>query len=306
MLHSVRRVIQATRSGLRRYPTALLDSTLHAAGLVRTHGHTQRHQHDHFHRMMHGPLAASWLGHGSVLLRHAGKTVLVDPVFSDRIGVSLAGRTIGLGRFDPLPFDPAHLPRVDLVLITHAHFDHLDRPTLRALANPTTTLITARRTAGLIPQGFGEVRELDWNQSVRLDDLHIAAIRPRHWGARTAIDRARGYNSYLLRDPEGRGVLLAGDTAHTDAFDRLGDLDLAVLGIGSYEPWAHAHATPEEAWSMFRSMGARRLLPVHHSTFPLGDEPRHEPIQRLRAASNGLHASIIELPPGRVWPSDAA
>jgi L-ascorbate metabolism protein UlaG (beta-lactamase superfamily) len=199
----------------------------------------------------------------------------------------------------------AGLPPIDLILISHAHFDHLDKPTLRRLASERTTVITARKTAKLIPEGFGEVMELDWDRSLRFRGLSIEAMRPAHWGARTALDRRRGYNSYIVRDNapsrKSHGVLLAGDTAYTDAFARATDLALAVMGIGSYDPWTHAHATPEETWEMFTHTGAPRLLPVHHSTFPLGDEGIDEPMQRLLAAARGKTERVITADQGHVW-----
>ncbi len=249
-------------------------------------------------------LAAVWLGHASVLVRIAGMNVLADPVFAHRIGVSMGKITLGLPRHAPAPVREEHLPPIDLVLISHAHFDHLDKPTLRRLAADRTRLVTARNTASLIPKGFAEVIELDWGCSLRVDGLELSAVRPEHYGARTALDRRRGYNSYVLRDASRRhrgGVLLAGDTARTDAFNGLSDLALAVFGIGSYGNWEHAHATPEEAWSMFRACGAARLLPVHHSTFPMGDEHVDEPMARLLAAAGEERGRVIEAAPGAVW-----
>jgi L-ascorbate metabolism protein UlaG (beta-lactamase superfamily) len=296
----VRKAWRATRSGFRRYPRALVDSALGTLpGLLHHH---ERHAIAKAYRgWERHALAATWLGHGSVLVRHGGKTILVDPVFSHRIGMSIGGRTMGLPRLMPLPLAPMDLPPIDVILITHAHFDHLDRPSLRALGSPKTTLITARRTSSLIPSGFGRIVELDWRQGLQLDGLHVSAIRPRHWGARAGLDRRRGYNSYVLRDRHGQGVLLAGDTAMTDAFDHLRDVTLAALGIGAYEPWANAHATPEEAWEMFNASGAAYLLPVHHSTFELGDEPIAEPMERLNAAASAARARIIEPVPGSIW-----
>ncbi len=295
----IRKAWRATRSGFRRYPRALIDSAIGAIPTL--HEQAAREHETPFRQWETLSLAATWLGHGSVLMRHAGKTILVDPVLSPRIGLSVAGRTMGLPRLIPLTHGIPELPPIDVVLITHAHFDHLDRPTLQALASPKTTLVTARRTQRLIPRGFGRIVELDWRQGLRLGDLHISAIRPRHWGARAAVDRRRGYNSYVLRDRDGRGVLLAGDTAMTDAFDNLRDLSLAALGIGAYEPWAHAHATPEQAWEMFNASGATRLLPVHHSTFELGDEPIAEPMERLNAAARAARQRVIEPIVGAIW-----
>lgn len=291
-----RRMLKATRSGMRRYPRALYESVrfpfvsrprVERPGLLNVESHA---------------LAASWLGHGTVLVRMCGVNVLMDPVFSERIGVSVGGVTIGLSRLRPAPFAPEELPEIDLILVSHAHFDHLDRPTLRRMTSGRTVVVTARRTRRLIPAGFGRIVELDWGQDMVFKGLRIEALRPAHWGARTALDRRRGYNSYVVRESKDRvGVLLTGDTAMTDAFASLDDLTLAVFGIGSYEPWEHAHATPEQVWTMFRASGAGRLLPVHHSTFPMGDEGEGEPMRRLLGAAGEEADRVIVADAGSIW-----
>lgn len=247
------------------------------------------------------PLAAAWLGHATVLLRIGGKTILTDPVLTQRIGPSVGRMKFGLGRLTDLPAHPEHLPPVDIIAISHAHFDHLDKHTLARLAHPQTTIITARHTRRLIPRGFRRVIELNWGREIVVDGLHIGAIQPRHWGARTAWDRHRGYNSYVI-EAEGKRVLYAGDTALTSAFSHLQDIDLAIFGIGSYDPWEAAHATPEQVWSMFNACGGRLLLPVHHSTFKLGDEHRDEPLERLIAIAGEVGLGrIIRCEPGQSW-----
>jgi L-ascorbate metabolism protein UlaG (beta-lactamase superfamily) len=249
-------------------------------------------------------LAAAWIGHASTLLRMGGMTILTDPVLSHRIGMSVGGITLGLSRLIPAPWGPRQLSPVDLILISHAHFDHLDKPTLRRLVHPRTTVVTARRTASLIPDGFGRVIEMDWHDELRFGNMVLSAVRPAHWGARTAFDRRRGYNSYILRTDD-HGVLFAGDTAYTEAFNSVKGMSLAIMGIGSYDPWEHAHATPEQAWSMFTGLGGEHLLPVHHSTFAMGDEPVGEPMQRLLAAAGGMRSRIITPEPGLVWTRSA-
>jgi L-ascorbate metabolism protein UlaG (beta-lactamase superfamily) len=249
-------------------------------------------------------MAALWLGHATVLMRIGGLTVLTDPVLSDRIGMTLGPMTLGPQRIAPLLAAETHLPPIDVILVSHAHFDHLDKPTLRRLARPQTTVITARQTKRLIPGGFGQVFELDWGQWLDFKGVKFGALRPTHWGARAAVDRRRGYNSYIVEEP-GRGpdhrVLFAGDTAMTNAFDHLERVKLAVLGIGAYEPWEHAHATPEQAWSMFRTIGAQHMLPVHHSTFPLGEEGPEEPMRRLLAAAGTESHRIVGQKAGSLW-----
>lgn len=285
----------ATASGLRRYPRDLAESIRDVAR-ARTDGDTAppdlRGLHEH-------ELAAAWLGHASVLLRQGGVTLLVDPVFSRRIGPRLGPLTLGPARRS-CPVDPAALPPIDAILITHAHYDHLDRPTLAALASSRTIVITARGTRRLIPRGFRHVVELDWDDEREVERLGIRAIRPAHWGARAWLDFGRGFNSYVIVS-DARRTIAAGDTARTDAFRGVGPIDLAVFGIGAYDPWQHKHATPEQVWEMFTAAPGARLLPVHHSTFELSDEHRDEPMRRLLAAAGEDRSRIIVIEPGDLW-----
>ena len=244
--------------------------------------------------------AAAWLGHGGVLLRQGGLTILVDPVLSERIGPRVGGRTIGPARLIPSPATIHELPTVDLILITHAHYDHLDRPTLEQLARTQTTVLTARRTRRLIPRGFGNVLELHWDGVIEVGGVRISALRPEHWGSRTALDVARGCNSYLL-ESDDRRTLAPGDTAETGEFASIGSIDLALFGIGAYEPSEHHHATPEQVWQMFCDMPGRVLLPVHHSTFAISGEHVDEPMTRLLAAAGKENHRVASIEPGQIW-----
>ena len=252
-----------------------------------------------------GGVAAVWLGHATILARLAGRWILVDPIFSERAGPWITP-TVQLGpkRHVPAALSLHELPPIDLVLITHAHYDHLDWRSLAVLASPRTEVVTAKHTRGLVPRGFGRVVEAGWGERVEMGPLAVRAIRPRHWGARNLWDRHRGFNSYCVSGADA-SVLFGGDSAHTRAFDRLSDevpeLVLAVLGIGSYEPHEDRHANPEEAWDMFLSSGARQLLPMHHSTFPLGREPAHEPMRRLRAVAAGQWHRVAAARVGELW-----
>ncbi len=291
-----RRAVQAVSSGIRRYPSELWRSVRRAPSRPATEAPWTLPA--DFEAQ---PLAAAWLGHATVLIRVAGRTILTDPVLSDRIGPSVGRIKVGLGRLSDLPARPEHLPPIDIIAISHAHFDHLDKHTLADLAHPRTTVVTAKHTRRLIPRGFRRVIELDWGRSVMVGPVRLGAIRPRHWGARTAWDRHRGYNSYLIEAARHR-LLYAGDTALTAAFNHLRDIDLAIFGIGAYDPWEAAHATPEQVWTMFNACGGRLLLPVHHSTFRLSDEHRDEPLDRLvRAAGARGLSRIIRCGPGETW-----
>lgn len=297
-----RSLTDAIRSGWRRYPRELMASVGPVAGGPARRGLPPRALLKAWRRLeaIEGASAVAWLGHCSVLLRLGGKTILTDPVLAPRIGVTLRGRTVGLSRLVPPALDAHQLPPIDLVLVSHAHFDHLDKPTLRAIAGKDTVVVTAARTRRLIPAGFARVIELDWMEALEVNGLTIAAIRPKHWGARTAWDIHRGYNAYVLQ-PAGAAaptVLFAGDTAFTHAFDDLRGIELAIMGIGAYAPWEHAHATPEQVWRMVTAMRAERLLPVHHSTFDLGEEPAGEPLERLLRAAGPEAERVLALPIG--------
>lgn len=301
------RLAAIVKSGLRRYPPQLVSSIRH---LINP-SFLARPSHDFdvgaFER---SDLAAVWLGHASVLMRVGGTTILTDPVFSDRIGLTMGTVTMGISRVAPVPIPASSLPHIDLVLLSHAHLDHLDRPTLQGIASKKTTVVTAARTTRLVPPGFGRVHELTWGNRLNVCGVELEAVRPAHWGARKAIDRRRGFNSYVITS-ECRRALYAGDTALTNAFDDLGAMDMAVFGIGAYQPWNHHHANPEQVWRMFTAMQSNAgtterkasgvLVPIHHSTFKLSDEPMDEPIARMLAVAGSDAQRVVVRHVGESW-----
>lgn len=232
-------------------------------------------------------LHAAWLGHSSVLLKLDGVTILTDPVFSKTIGLRFAGVTIGLKRLVAPALGADELPRPDILLLSHAHMDHFDLPSLRSLESAGTTVVTAAKTSDLLrPRKYSAVNELAWGESIRKNEMAIRAVEVRHWGARMQRDTWRGYNGYVIETPRHR-VLFAGDTAMTDAFRAVKSsrpIDLAIMPIGAYDPWIHAHCNPEEALAMADHAGAEAIFPVHHKTFELSREGRDEPVERLQAA----------------------
>lgn len=284
----LRRTVRAVKSGFRRYPRAIYTSLA-----VSQNADAPLHLPEILHDLVHHDLAVLWLGHGSVVAQVDDVTIAVDPVLSDRIGMRIKGRTIGISRLIPAPVSPESLIGSDMVLITHAHFDHLDKPTLERMQSDTTVVIVPHRCSRLIPDGFERVIELKAGASITLDSLRITAIEPKHWGARALFDRRRGVNSYLIESDNQR-VLFTGDTAETKAYQGLEPIDLAVFGIGAYDPWDHMHATPEQAWRMFTGINARFMLPIHHSTFDLGEEPNDEPLQRLYEIAGDESELILE------------
>ncbi len=229
-------------------------------------------------------ITAAWLGHSTVLLNFLGTWILTDPALASRIGIRVAGVTLGPRRLSRPALSLRELPPLDLILISHAHMDHLDLGTLRQFPRHTR-VITHRGVSDLLRR-FHQVDELAWGERVEHGGVSIEGIGARHWGARTITDQQRGYGGFLLEKADHR-VLFAGDTAYTTAYRALASRkpDLAILPIGAYDPWIANHASPEEAWSMARDMAAEYVMPVHHSTFRLSREPVDEPMRRLLDAA---------------------
>jgi L-ascorbate metabolism protein UlaG (beta-lactamase superfamily) len=271
-------------------------------------------------------LAATWLGHATVLLRVGTTTILTDPVFSSRVGLGWGFGTLGPARFTRPALTLRELPPIDVVLLSHAHFDHLDRPTLAKLARRSTTVMCASNVRDLVNDlGFGEVIELDVGKSfvrgtgfrpvirnrdesqTRVEnpchEMRITALPVRHWGARIVLDEHRGHCAFLIESPDAR-ILYGGDSAHhTDwrPIGQQGGVDLAILGIGAYDPWIGGHANPEQAWSMAMDAGARCVLPMHHSTFKLSVEPRDDPLRRLLISAGDRAGDVVCRQIGETW-----
>lgn len=235
-------------------------------------------------------VTAAWLGHATVLINFFGIKILTDPALFSRIGIRFPGLTLGPKRLTAPALESHELPKIDIILLSHAHFDHIDMRTLHRF-DRSTKVITAPRTKDLLRwTRLRDVTELRWGERKSIQTsagkIDIIAFRVKHWGARMQRDTYRGYNGYLL-EREGRRVIFAGDTALTDSFGDLrerGRIDLAIMSIGAYNPWIRSHCTPEQAIMMANDAGAQFIMPVHHQTFRLSFEPFREPIERFEAA----------------------
>ena len=249
-------------------------------------------------------LHAAWLGHSTVLLKVDGFTILTDPVFSARIGLNFGPLTIGIKRLVDVAIAVKELPAIDLILLSHAHMDHFDIPSLRQLESGRTTVVTAAHTADLLrPKRYSLVHELRWRDRARVGPAVVTAFEVLHWGARMRSDVHRGYNGYLVEIGDRR-IVFGGDTAYTDCFRTIRSskpVDLAIMPIGAYDPWIRVHCNPEQAWAMAKDAGAEYVLPVHHQTFSLSREAKLEPIDRLLtvAAASADRVCLREI--GQEW-----
>lgn len=234
-------------------------------------------------------ITLAWIGHATVLIHFYGVRILTDPALGSRVGISLGLGTAGPKRYVAPALTRKELPPLDLVLLSHAHMDHMDLPTL-ATFGPETPVITARKTQDVLAGLPLRPQELAWGERTVLrtarGELEIEAFEVKHWGARWPSEVERGYNGYILRR-EGKALIFGGDTARTPLFGELrsrGPFEAAIMPIAAYRPWIWNHCTPEEAVEMANAAGARFLVPVHHQTFKLSEEPLNEPLERLEAA----------------------
>lgn len=243
-------------------------------------------------------ITLAWLGHATVLINFYGVRILTDPVLFPRIGMDVGLGSIGPVRLVHCALSPGELQDIDVVLVSHAHFDHLDTPSLRAVPG-LPAAVMATRTSDLLPRRhYSSVTELRWEESTtvttRRGDVNIRAIEVKHWGARLQRDTYRGYTGFIV-EREGRRLLIGGDTASTPVFTdhrRFGPFEAAIMPIGAYDPWIRNHCTPEQAVAMADAAGARLFVPVHHQSFELSREPFHEPIERTQRALAAEHGRL--------------
>jgi N-acyl-phosphatidylethanolamine-hydrolysing phospholipase D len=233
--------------------------------------------------------SVTWIGHAAVLLRLAGKNMLIDPMFSERASpVPFAGPK----RIAPLPIDVPDLPPIDVVMITHNHYDHLDEPSVRRLAGmPQSSprfLVPLGLKAWFADIGIERVEEMDWWQSVREGSATITFVPVQHWSRRTLTDRDKTLWGGWAIEGEGMRVIDVGDTGYSpdlsDIGQRLGPFDLALIPIGAYAPrWfmRAKHLDAAEAIQVRADLRARRAIGIHWGTFLMADDPPDEAPQVL-------------------------
>jgi L-ascorbate metabolism protein UlaG (beta-lactamase superfamily) len=233
-------------------------------------------------------LSLSCLGHATTLINLHGTVILTDPALLDRVGFEVGERIVGPKRVLPPALHIEELPALDLVLVSHAHPDHMDVNTLARLPKRATLVVPSRCSDIVASCGFTDVRELATGDTIEIAGARITAVEVVHYGKRHALDRVRGrgYNGYLMAK-NGNSVFFGGDTAHAQFAPSVAPngVDVAVFGIGGYDPFVWNHATPEQAWDMARQLKARWFLPMHWATFMLSDEPIEQPLLRLLAAA---------------------
>ena len=251
----------------------------------------------------HSAMRATWLGWATVLVEIDGHRVLTDPIWSDRCSPSTL---VGPKRFHAPPIALADLPQIDVVVISHDHYDHLDMPTVRTLA--------ARGTHFAVPLGVGahlerwgvpatQIAELDWNESADIRSLHITATPSRHYSGRNPrLANQTLWASWVVKGPAHR-FWFSGDSGWTEDFATIGaqhgPFDLTLVKIGAYdETWESIHMDPEDAVRAHVAVRGRVMLPVHWATFNLGFHSWREPPDRTLAAARKAGVALVIPRPG--------
>jgi L-ascorbate metabolism protein UlaG (beta-lactamase superfamily) len=255
-----------------------------------------------------GELAATWLGHATVLLEVEGHWVLTDPVWSERVSPS---RTVGPRRNHPVPMALADLPQLDAVLISHDHYDHLDTATI-------DTLLTTQRMPFVVPLGIGRhlsrwgvpddrIIELDWDESRAVGDLTFTCTEARHFSGRSLGSNTTLWSSWVVAGKQRR-VFFGGDSGYTPAFadigERHGPFGLTIMPIGAYDArWPDVHMNPEEAVRAHGELRGETMLPIHWATFDLAFHEWANPVEwAVKEAANTGTALAVPAPGRRFEP----
>jgi len=248
----------------------------------------------------------AWIGHATVLINFFGKIILTDPVFFEAVGVYIEGYIFGPRRASLPALLLEEIPKPDIVLLSHAHMDHMDYKTLKALTEKFPNeldCVVAYNTKDVVAEfEWKSLQEVDWEQSVKLNGVRFKGIEVKHFGWRYPgekdrsagyMDDGRSFNGFIM-ERDGKKILFGGDTTFTDKFKLQKDekVDIAIMPIGSYNPWRKYHCTPEEALVMAEYyIGAKYFIPIHTKTFDRRDMI-YEPLNWLARSSKNYEMQI--------------
>ncbi|WP_413560309.1 MBL fold metallo-hydrolase [Bdellovibrio sp. HCB209] len=249
-------------------------------------------------------LTITWLGHSAMLVQMQGMNVLTDPALSERVSpVSWAGPQ----RYGTLPLELKDLPPIDVVVISHSHYDHMDVESLKKIQD-----MNGERTRFLVPlgnkeflqaEGLRQVEEFDWWQDAKVGELQFVFTPAQHWTARGLFDRNETLWGGWMIQGSAQQVYFAGDTGYSkdfqDIYQRLGAVDVALIPIGAYSPrWFMqlAHIDTDEAVKIHQDLHAKLSLPIHWGTFKLSDELMTEPPEKLRESLQKANLPLTVFP----------
>ena len=240
-----------------------------------------------------------WLSHASFLIQLGGKRILIDPVFGD---IPLHKRQI------PAPYSVDTLKQIDYLLLSHVHYDHFDKSTLRKIAPKNPHAVIPLKMSSLLKKtATFKTTELDWYKTYTDEDISITLVPAKHWGRRGIFDRNKVlWGAYIIRHKDSC-IFFCGDSAMGEHFREIGErfeIDYALMPIGAYAPkkiMQHNHLNPKEAVEASNQLGTKTMIPMHYGTYKLSNEPIDEPLVWLNEASKRTFANIEILQPGEVF-----
>ena len=258
-------------------------------------------------KWLNNDVTVAWLGHASFLINFFGTRILMDPALHSHVGITPIGDyTIGPSRYITSALNSDEVGPIDLLLVSHAHTDHFDYPTLRKVQSPNTLVVTAKNTLPLWNgMEFQAIEEMHWQDSKSLAGVNVKAIEGKHWGARIPWRKGMEANSLLL-SKNGINIFFGADTGYTELIKQQLSgipIDLAIMGIGAYSPksFEEKHTTPEQAWQIGEEISAKWIIPMHWGSFNLSREPMAEPIARFRQAASGQIEKVPIQETGVTW-----
>jgi L-ascorbate metabolism protein UlaG (beta-lactamase superfamily) len=248
----------------------------------------------------------AWIGHATVLINFFGKYILTDPVFFEAVGVYFEGYIFGPKRASLPALMLDEIPKPDVVLISHAHMDHMDYKTLKALTERYPNeldCVVAYNTKDVIDElKWKSLQEVDWDQRISLNGINFKGVEVDHFGWRYPGERdrsgghfkdGRSFNAFII-ERYGKKIHFGGDTTFTDKLKkhRNENVDIAIMPVGAYKPWRKYHCTPEEALVMAEyHLGAKYFIPIHTKTFDSG-EMIYEPLNWLNKSINNYEIKL--------------
>lgn len=237
-----------------------------------------------------------WLGHSTVLMRAGGKTIITDPIFWD-VNFLIKRKT-------PFPIEPEDLPKIDMVLISHGHYDHLDTKSIEFLRDRDDPLFITGPgyEAYFRSLGIKKHASLNWSEVYASDGLVITSLPSQHWSKRTPFDGNRKLWCSFLVEHSGRKYLWIGDSGYFSGFGEIGKrhgpVDVVFAPIGAYEPrWfmKKNHMNPEEALKAAEDLRASIFVPIHWGTFDITDEPLWMPVERLKEVYKDGNGPVLKI-----------
>ncbi|QHW30882.1 MBL fold metallo-hydrolase [Paenibacillus rhizovicinus] len=246
----------------------------------------------------------TWVGHSTFFMQLAGLNIITDPIWAEKLAFHRRLTRPGISAAD--------VPPVDVILISHSHYDHLNIASLKQLTGSKVLIVPVGLADKLRRKGFSSIIELDWWQSAEVSGVKFTFVPAQHWTRRTLVDTNSSlWGGFVIECKDAPTVYFAGDSGYFDGFKQIGmrfpDIDVALMPIGAYDPeWfmGPQHVTPEEALKAFRDTGARCFVPMHYGSYKLADDTPREALDRLEAEMNRLRLTaetVRILPHGETW-----